>query len=186
MSFVRSGFLLLLLTALIACSGQSGNTQADGPPDAQTTGGSGGAGMSGAGTDGLGAGSRMDGGDATTGGDVAGPTASLQNRLVYFDFDSSQILPEYQELLDQHARYLVDHPNAKIRLEGHTDEQGSREYNIGLGERRAQAVKQALMLKGVSASQIITVSYGEERPAVLGSDEEAQALNRRVELVYVR
>ena len=73
---------------------------------------------------------------------------------------------------------------ARMRLEGHTDEQGSREYNIGLGERRAQAVRQVLMLQGVSATQITTVSYGEERPAVSGSDEEAWSLNRRVVIVH--
>jgi peptidoglycan-associated lipoprotein len=71
-----------------------------------------------------------------------------------------------------------------VRLEGHGDERGSREYNIGLGEKRAQAVKQVLLLQGASADQLATVSYGEERPAVVGSDDEAWSLNRRVELVY--
>jgi peptidoglycan-associated lipoprotein len=75
-------------------------------------------------------------------------------------------------------------PNAQIRLEGHTDERGSREYNIGLGERRAQAVRRVLMLQGATANQLSTVSYGEERPAATGSDEEAWRLNRRVELAY--
>ena len=74
----------------------------------------------------------------------------------------------------------------RVRLEGHTDERGSREYNIGLGERRSQAVRRALMLQGVGATQISTVSYGEERPAATGSDEEAWGMNRRVEIVYLR
>jgi peptidoglycan-associated lipoprotein len=85
-----------------------------------------------------------------------------------------------------HAAYLVRYPTARVRLEGHTDERGSREYNIGLGERRAQAVRRALMLQGVADAQITTVSYGEERPAVEGSDEAAHAQNRRVELVHAQ
>jgi peptidoglycan-associated lipoprotein len=85
-----------------------------------------------------------------------------------------------------HAAYLTKFPTARVRLEGHTDERGSREYNIGLGERRAQTVRKALMLQGVSEAQITTVSYGEERPAVEGSDESAHAQNRRVELVQVQ
>jgi peptidoglycan-associated lipoprotein len=87
-------------------------------------------------------------------------------------------------MLSAHARYLASDPNLSIRLEGHTDERGSREYNIGLGENRAQSVRQILLLQGVSAAQLSTVSYGEERPAAFGSDEESYGLNRRVELVY--
>jgi len=82
-----------------------------------------------------------------------------------------------------HAAYLTKYPTARVRLEGHTDERGSREYNIGLGERRAQTVRKALLLQGVKEGQVTTVSYGEERPAVEGSDESAFAQNRRVELV---
>lgn len=186
MTSVRIGFLMLLIMLLAACGGQSGTTQEDGPPDEQAAVGAGGAGTSSMGADGLGEGSRFGDEGAMAGDDVVGPTASLKNRVVYFDFDRSEILPEYRELLDQHARYLVDNPAAQVRLEGHTDEKGSREYNIGLGERRAQSVRQIMMLQGVTAGQLSTVSYGEERPAVLGSDEEAWALNRRVELVYSR
>jgi len=105
---------------------------------------------------------------------------------VYFAFDQSDISEEYTEMLSRHGAYLADNPDARVRLEGHADEQGSREYNIGLGERRAQAVRQYLLLQGVGATQLTTVSYGEERPGVLGSDEEAWTLNRRVELVYSR
>jgi peptidoglycan-associated lipoprotein len=84
-----------------------------------------------------------------------------------------------------HAKFLAAHPAARVRLEGHTDERGSREYNIGLGDRRAQSVRRALLLQGASDAQISTVSYGEERPAVLGHDEAAWAKNRRVEIVYL-
>ena len=84
-----------------------------------------------------------------------------------------------------HAKYLASHQGARVRLEGHTDERGSREYNIGLGERRAQAVRRALLLQGATDAQISTVSYGAERPAVAGHDEAAWAKNRRVEIVYL-
>jgi peptidoglycan-associated lipoprotein len=113
--------------------------------------------------------------------------AALQSKnLIFFQFDSSEIAGEYLAVVAAHAAYLVKFPTARVRLEGHTDERGSREYNIGLGERRAQSVRRALMLQGVSDRQITTVSYGEERPAVEGSTEEAHAQNRRVELVQVQ
>lgn len=117
---------------------------------------------------------------------VAGPNSpQLQNRTIYFDFDSSELKADYNDLIAAHARYLVSNATVRVRLEGNTDERGSREYNIGLGERRAQAVRRALMLQGVSESQITTVSYGEERPAVTGHAEEAWARNRRVDIVYL-
>ena len=112
--------------------------------------------------------------------------AALQSRnIVYFEFDSSEIRTDYVSVVAAHAAYLTKYPTARVRLEGHTDELGSREYNIGLGERRAQTVRKALMLQGVPEAQITTVSYGEERPAVEGSGEAANAQNRRVELVQV-
>lgn len=117
---------------------------------------------------------------------TAGPTASLRNRTIYFDFDRDEVKAEFREIIAAHGRYLAANPAARVRLEGHADERGSREYNIGLGERRAQAVKQALLLQGAGTSQLSTVSYGEERPAATGSDEESWSLNRRVELVYVQ
>jgi peptidoglycan-associated lipoprotein len=118
-------------------------------------------------------------------GAKAGPGASLKNRTVYFDFDKDDVKAEYRAIVTDNARYLASNPKAKVRLEGNTDERGSREYNIGLGERRAQAVKQAMLLQGAAAGQLATVSYGEERPAATGSDEESWALNRRVEIVYL-
>lgn len=106
--------------------------------------------------------------------------------IIYFDYDRAEIKPESVAIVTAHAKYLNANSANKVRLEGHSDERGSREYNIGLGERRAQAVRRALMLQGVTEAQITTVSYGEERPAVQGSDESAYAKNRRVELVYGR
>ena len=105
--------------------------------------------------------------------------------MIYFDFDSSEIKGEGTDIVGAHAKYLATNPTARVRLEGHTDDRGSREYNIGLGERRAQAVRRALMLQGVTDSQITTVSYGEERPAVTGHTEAAWSRNRRVEILYL-
>jgi peptidoglycan-associated lipoprotein len=110
----------------------------------------------------------------------------LKQLVVYFDYDQADIKPEYNQMLAAHGQFLAKNPTAMLRLEGNTDERGSREYNIGLGERRAQSVRRALMLQGASANQLTTVSYGEERPASTGSNEESWRLNRRVELVYSR
>jgi len=186
MNPVRISFLVLLAMLLMACSGQEGTSQGDGGPDEYSAGADG-MGAGGSGDDSLGAGSRF-GGDDGMGGDAQmfGPDAPVENRVVFFAYDQSDVSEKYRELLSQHGAYLAENPAVRVRLEGHGDEKGSREYNIGLGERRAQAVRQYLLLQGVSAAQLSTVSYGEERPSVLGSDEEAWALNRRVELVYSR
>jgi peptidoglycan-associated lipoprotein len=108
----------------------------------------------------------------------------LGQLVVYFDYDQADIRPEFTAQLQAHAQNLARNANVQLRLEGHADERGSREYNIGLGERRAQAVRRVLMLQGAAQTQITTVSYGEERPAQTGTDEESWRLNRRVELVY--
>ena len=108
----------------------------------------------------------------------------MSTRVIYFEFDSSEIRSEFRPVLRAHAEYLAANPTLSLTLEGHADERGSREYNIGLGERRAQAVRQALMLQGVNSVQITTVSYGEERPADSRSFEDAWAKNRRVEIAY--
>jgi len=105
--------------------------------------------------------------------------------IIYFDFDQSDVLPGDQATLERHATRLANDSGANIRLEGHADERGSREYNIGLGERRSQAVRKILLIQGAAAGQISTVSYGEERPAAFGSDEESYALNRRVEIKFI-
>ena len=110
--------------------------------------------------------------------------ACLRQRVIHFDFDQYTIKPEYQAIIACHAKYLRDRPSSRQTLEGHTDERGSREYNIGLGERRANAVSSALQAAGASASQLTVVSYGEERPLCTESTEECWAQNRRVEIVY--
>ena len=112
------------------------------------------------------------------------PNSPLAKRIIYFAYDSSEIQPEYRSIIEAHAQYLAANPKTVLSLEGHTDERGSREYNLALGERRAQAVKDQMMVLGASASQIHTISYGEERPVADGHDEAAWSQNRRVELVY--
>ncbi len=108
----------------------------------------------------------------------------LGQRTLYFDYDRSDIRSEFVDIIEAHARNLVKNPSKSILLEGHCDERGSREYNVGLGERRAHAVRRALLLQGVSADQVRTISYGEERPADPGHNESAWARNRRVEIIY--
>ncbi|MEM7081946.1 MAG: peptidoglycan-associated lipoprotein Pal [Pseudomonadota bacterium] len=108
----------------------------------------------------------------------------LKIRTLFFDFDRSDLRPEDQKVVAAHARFLRENPGSKLRLEGHADERGSREYNIGLGERRAQTVRRNLALQGAGADQLSTISYGEEKPLDSGHTESSWQLNRRVELVY--
>lgn len=112
------------------------------------------------------------------------PSAGELSSIIYFDFDSSELRPQDTDVVARHAMQLAGDPGLKVRLEGHADERGSREYNIGLGERRSQTVRRMLLIQGAAATQISTVSFGEERPAALGSDEGAYAQNRRVEIKY--
>ena len=109
----------------------------------------------------------------------------LSQTRILFDYDSAEIKPEYAAMLAAHAMLLARDPVQKARLEGNTDDRGSPEYNVALGERRAQAVKRALVLRGASEQQVGTVSYGAERPAAEGDNEAAWAQNRRVDLVYL-
>ena len=108
----------------------------------------------------------------------------LSNRIVYFEFDSAKLTDESLALLEIHGNFIAGNGEVSVRLEGHADERGSREYNIALGDRRAQSVRRVLLFQGAATDQIETVSYGEEQPAVSGHSEEAWAKNRRVELIY--
>ncbi len=112
------------------------------------------------------------------------PDNILSRRVILFDFDKAVVKDEYRELVEAHARYVAEHPSARITLEGHADERGTREYNLGLGERRGNAVAQLMMAMGASADQISVVSYGEERPVALCHAESCWYQNRRVEIVY--
>jgi peptidoglycan-associated lipoprotein len=168
--------LLVACLGLTACASKKPNLPP--PPPASEVGA--GSDVSGAGANGNSA-AGQNGDDET-----AGPQAGLlAKRVIYFDFDSSEIKGEGTDIVGAHAKYLASHPTARVRLEGHTDDRGSREYNIGLGERRAQSVRRALLLQGATEAQLSTVSYGAERPAVAGHDETAWSKNRRVEVVYL-
>ena len=105
-------------------------------------------------------------------------------RIIYFDFDSFVIKPEFQSVIEAHARFIVADKGRKVAIEGHTDERGGREYNLALGQKRAEAVRRALGLLGVVDSQVEAVSFGKEKPAAQGTDEDAMAKNRRAEISY--
>jgi peptidoglycan-associated lipoprotein len=112
------------------------------------------------------------------------PKNILSKRSVYFDFDSNVVKDEYKGLVQAHAKYMVDKKDARIRIEGNCDERGSREYNLALGQRRAEAVKKVMTVLGVQEGRIETVSFGEEKPAATGHDEAAWAQNRRSDIKY--
>jgi len=109
---------------------------------------------------------------------------ALANRTIYFEFDSAKLTSESIQILETHGSFVAGNGEVSVRLEGHADERGSREYNIALGDRRAQSVRRVLLFQGASADQVETVSYGEEEPAMQGHTEEAWSKNRRVELIY--
>lgn len=112
------------------------------------------------------------------------PASPVYNKVVYFDFDRSEIRPQDRATVVAHGQFLGTHQTAQVTLEGHADERGTREYNLALGERRSMAVADLLRAQSVSASQIRTVTYGEERPVATCHDEECWSQNRRVEIVY--
>lgn len=108
----------------------------------------------------------------------------LSKRVIYFDFDKSEVKSEYRSIVAAHAAYIAAHGSARVTLEGHADERGTREYNLGLGERRGNAISGLLSAAGARGGQLDTVSYGEERPVCRVSDESCWSQNRRVEIVY--
>ncbi len=184
MKQVYLGLLVAGVISLSACSttpkateGEAGATKMEGAESGAVTSGAAGTGAA--------EGSAITGAGTTTAATAfEDPKNPLSIRVVYFDYDSSVVPSDVREVLTAHAQYLASNPGARVRLEGHADERGSREYNVGLGERRAHAVNQIMSLQGAGANQLTTVSYGEERPAEAGHDEGAWRLNRRVELVY--
>lgn len=109
---------------------------------------------------------------------------AIEARVVYFDYDSFVIKPEFQALVEANAKVIKANPGRKVALEGHADERGGREYNLALGQKRAEAVRRALTLLGVPDSQLEAVSFGKEKPAVQGTGEAVWAKNRRVEISY--
>jgi len=113
------------------------------------------------------------------------PASPLSKRSIYYDFDAYNIKEEFQALVEAHGKFLLEHKDLKVRIEGNCDERGSREYNLALGQRRADSFRKAMTLLGVAGKQITTVSYGSEKPKAPGHDEEAWAENRRSDIVYI-
>jgi peptidoglycan-associated lipoprotein len=166
---------LVVVAALAACS--SGVKL-----DEAKVGDAAGMGTAGQGAAGSAVDPRAVSGVEVTGTETQQPDAMA--RIIYFDYDSFEVRGEYAATLEANARYLKANSSRRVALEGHTDETGGREYNLALGQKRAEAVRRAMSLLGVSEAQMEPVSFGEEKPAVYGFDEAAMAKNRRVELTY--
>jgi len=178
-------FILVLALSISACGERI-------KPDTETSGGNVNAEANGGATaGGVNEGAGLDG-TALEGGKLVSyeknaindPNNVLSEKIIYFAFDSNDVSDEYVELVKHHGKYLSFNPDANVRLEGHADERGTREYNVALAERRAQAVKQLMLYEGAGNGQISVISYGEEKPVAFGHDEESMSLNRRVEIVY--
>jgi len=161
------------LLTLAACSTTHGGAGADGANGAYGTDG-------GTSANGLGEGTNFD----TSGNAFNNDPMKVGNQSYYFDFDKNDVRSSDMASIQVQAHYLATHPRAKVLITGNTDERGSREYNIGLGDRRANSVAAVLEADGVSKNQITTVSYGAEKPAALGHDEDSYAKNRRADLIY--
>lgn len=159
--------LALGMSALVACSSHKHGAAGEN-------------GYGNVGTAGIDGGSSFPGAHA---GEVDSATGEKQN-TVYFGYDQASIQPKYMHIIEANAHYLKAHPNAKVRLEGHTDPRGSREYNIGLGQRRGKSVEERMEALGLSPNQVVVVSYGKERLASPGNTEEDYRLDRRVEIIY--
>jgi len=191
---IKSWMMAILVAAFIsACATtQEEIPTDDGATDQSTTDGSATDGGTDSGADATG----LDGSDTGDGGVIVDSApltvaemleqseGALSNRTIYFEFDSAKLTSESIEILESHGDFIAGNGEVSVRLEGHADERGSREYNIALGDRRAQSVRRVLLFQGASSDQVETVSYGEEQPAVSGHDEESWSKNRRVELIY--
>ena len=187
--WLLAGFLGIFVTA---CATTQEEILEDGPPPEDQTQMDGDMATDGTGADASG----IDGGDDGTATAIVDESmmspvelleqteGALSNRTIYFEFDSAKLTSESIAILETHGSFIAGNGEVTVRLEGHADERGSREYNIALGDRRAQSVRRVLLFQGASTDQLETVSYGEEQPAMSGHTEEAWAKNRRVELIY--
>lgn len=168
----RKAAVIIVALTLAGCSTTGGKTGADGAPVKE-----------------MGEGGLSAASAATMGGDWRGnpldnPDSPLSTRTIFFDFDESQIREDFRDVVIAHGQYLSANPTVNVTVEGHADERGSREYNIALGERRANTVRNLMLAQGAASNQIKTISYGEERPLAIGSDEHSLSQNRRAELLY--
>ena len=186
--------LWVLLAAVFALSGCSEDEATDsldnaaknaasGINDASTSGLNGASTLSGMAGPGY---TGVTGNNSFLGPEFSDPNNPLSRSTIYFMLDSSEVQPDFIQVINAHAQYLVAHPNQKLTLEGLADERGSPEYNIALGDQRAKAVAGMMKAQGVSDGQLTLISYGEEKPAVMGSDESSYERNRRAELSYQR
>lgn len=179
LSVLKIAPILALSLLLTGCAGMPGMSNGDATKD--------GAPVTEGGQDGTADGAQTSGameGGAWSGSALENPDSLLYTKTIYFDYDIDEVRADYRDVVAAHGDYLAANPSVSVTVEGHADERGSREYNIALGERRANGVKRLLMAQGAAESQIITISYGEERPATMGSGETSWELNRRAEFVY--
>lgn len=178
--------LFYVAIAALTLAGCSSTPTQDAAPVEDRAPGAGAAGAGGASTAGT-AGSGIGGtasGSASAASPLKDPNNVLSKRIVLFDYDSYVVAEQYRPLVEAHAKYLQANRGARVTMQGHTDERGTREYNIALGQRRADAVKKMMLLLGATETQIETVSFGKEKPRNPGSGEAAWADNRRVEIIY--
>ena len=173
-------FMLMAVATALVLAGCGSDVKLDQPAEGTST--AAGSGTGGAEGQGTGQSSVTQVQAGASAADKAGPVGVA--KVIYFDYDSYTVKPDSQSVVDQHARFLREHPKARLVLEGNTDQRGSREYNLALGQKRSDAVRRALTLVGASDSQIEAVSFGKEKPAVEGNTEDAYAQNRRVEFRY--
>ena len=175
--FVKTSLMVISLIALVACSATSETDEGGADQNAASSNGGGSRGGN----------SSAQTSPGSSSGQLSQEQIRTQNALrqtvFYFDFDVAEFKPEDRDTLTYHARDLAANPSKRLRLEGHADERGTREYNLALGERRANGIFNYLIVNGASRSQLEVVSYGEERPSATGQSEQAYARNRRVELV---
>ena len=168
-------------TTAAKAGGQAGTDAGKTASQGAETAALGGAGVSGSSLDGK----QLDGGSGSFSGDPRkNPASPMSTRSLFFDYDSFVVKDEYRPMLEAHAAYLLSNRDARLILQGNTDERGSREYNLALGQKRAEAVRKALALLGVSDAQMEAVSFGEEKLRAEGDTEEAHSQNRRTDLVY--
>jgi peptidoglycan-associated lipoprotein len=165
--------MLLMSVALVACDANVRDDDSEDGADAGSV--DGGSGSSG---------SALDSSVSYDEDAINDAKSVLARRTIYFDFNSSKVKSDFADLIKHHGKYLAINKSANVRLEGHTDERGTREYNVALADRRAQAVKRLLLFQGATSGQVTVISYGEEKPVALGSDETAWRQNRRAEIVY--
>lgn len=179
LTFQMAALFLVLAITLSGCA-TTGDGQAEGAAGGASGEQGGATGIEGSGTATRGA----LGAQSFQGTELENPASPLSKRVVYFDFNSNIVKPEYMPILKAHGEYLATHPEKRVSIEGHTDERGSGEYNLALGEHRAKAVERILELNGAAKEQISTVSYGEEKPLDPGHNEAAWSKNRRALIVY--